>query len=153
MRSSTRITRAAGKLVFTSTASTFRPKSSSALKVRKRKALTLHQGIAHKVHRPAQVDGGLLLQADRCLTGQLSFPFARYVQPQLPINPVDRFMVLLMPLTTQKGKVFGKSLSWMAVCQPKKRRYEKPVVTRPWLVSRLMGNADHALLTERPCSL
>ena len=128
MRSSTRMIRAAGKLVSTSTANTSRLKSSSTL--------TVHQRIAHKVHRPATVDDGLRLQTDGSSAGQAPFSFAAHVQLQLPINSVDALMVPCISLATQHNKIFGKSVSRVAFDQLKKRRYHKAVVTRRWFVKK-----------------
>ena len=120
--------RAAGKLVSTPTANTSRLKSSSTL--------TVHQRIAHKVHRPATVDDGLRLQTDGSPAGQAPFSFAAHVQLQLPINSVDALMVPCISPATQYSKIFGKSVSRVAFGQLKKRRYHKTVVTRRWFVKK-----------------
>ena len=101
-------------------------------RIERAKTPAARQRIAHEVHRPARVDGGLRLLTD----GRSPFLFATHVQPRLSINPVDAFVVSCMPLTTRHGKAFGKSASWMAVRQPRKRRYDKAAVTRRRLAGK-----------------
>ena len=115
-------------------------------RIERAKTPAARQRIAHEVHRPARVDGGLRLLTD----GRSPFLFATHVQPRLSINPVDAFVVPCMPLTTRHGKAFGKSASWVVVRQP-----NKAAVTRRRLAgeptSTHICNAAHALLTESPC--
>ena len=100
--------------------------------VERAKTLTVHQRIAHKVHRPATVDDGLRLQTDGSSAGQAPFSFAAHVQLQLPINSVDALMVPCISLATQHSKIFGKSVSRVALASSR-----SVVITR--LPSRGVG--------------
>ena len=75
--------------------------------------LAVHQRIAHKIHRPAQVDGGLCLRrAGRGCSGAVFFCAA--CSTASAISPIDALMVPSLSLSTQQGNIFGKSVVWVA---------------------------------------